>query len=127
MVMDIHRERAAILGTSRDEDEARVSARVRLRFSLAGQQSPETSAIVVSVAVTAGQNQPWRRTRREILASAWHWLERYFDGASLESGDGNLFSDIFEEKPWQKGSGLTPTQERSLQRDLRRITREHAY
>ncbi|AAV94906.1 hypothetical protein KQ247_16920 [Ruegeria pomeroyi] len=126
MVMEIHRERAAILGTKRNEDDARVFARVRLRFSLAGQQSAETSAIVVSVAVTAERNQPWRRTRRQILASAWHWLERYFDGASLEAGDRNLFSDVFEEQPWQKGSSLSPTQERGLQRDLRRIAREHA-
>lgn len=126
MVAVFQRERAAIIETSRDKGDTRVAARVRLRFRLAGQHSAQVSAIVVSVAVSAGQTQPWRRTRRQILGRAWQWLESYFDGACLEPGDRNLFSDIFDDKVWQQGSGLSPAQERSLRRDLRRIERQSA-
>ncbi|MCV2888329.1 hypothetical protein [Ruegeria aquimaris] len=119
-----NRESVAILSSERSTDRNLVSASVRLRFSLAGQESAHVSQIVVSVALTAEEGQPWRRIRRQIFAKAWAWLDQYFEGACLETGDPNLFSDVFA--PDRNGRTLSPELERSLQRDLRQIERELA-
>lgn len=112
---------AEIVNVSRSQDTNSVSAQVRLRYSF-----PDSgeSAIWTRAEVSAGTGERWRRTKRRIEASAWDWLEKYFDGACLDSDPVNIFSgEVFDGHTAAKGetSGLAPEQEEELQRELRQI------
>ena len=117
---------ADIVTVTRREKSDRLSARVRLRFRLSDQQDEDVGEMFVSIELIEKESYRWRRTKRQIIDTAWEWLDGYFDGASLGFEGENLFSDILDGKHRLSYCGLTQEEEHSLQQELLKIEREVA-
>ena len=122
----IHRVGAEIITVTRSEKTDLISARVKLQFRLPDQAGRRAGKIVTAINLTEKDDFHWKRTKRRIVAQAWNWLHNYFEGLSVGADSHNLFNDVF---PWEgkvNEYGLTPEEERSLQRELRSIEGERA-
>lgn len=111
-----------IVHHSRCKDTSSITAQVRLRYRFPNHGE---SVLLARVEVAESAEDRWRRTKRRIVAGAWDWLEKYFDGTCFGSDQANIFyDDVFDESidDARKGTAeLSPEQEEDLQRELRKI------
>lgn len=115
---------AEIVSVVRPQGTNEISARVRLRFRFSDLAESRAREMATSVSLIENDSFHWRRTKRQIVAAAWEWLDAYFDGARVGVDGDNLFSDIFDAGTGRNASGLTPEEEHSLQRELHSIEQD---
>ena len=116
-----------IVHQSRCKDTSSITAQVRLRYRFPNHGE---SVILARVEVAEGTEDRWRRTRRRIEASAWDWLEQYFDGTCFDSDQANIFcDDVFDESidgAKKRSAELSAEKKKDLQRELRQIELDFA-
>jgi len=126
MAENVERIEAEIITVTRAEGTDLITARVKLHFRLTDQAGNRPGEIVTSVNLRQRDDFHWKRTKHLVTRHAWDWLDAYFDGRGVGSECSNLFREVFAESTAPNEYGLTPEQERSLARELRRIEQDFA-